>query len=138
MKTILLAYGGSPAADRALNTAAELAQLSGSAVTVLGSCRRCLMALSCTSLNDYFGNEAIRGGTYGLKDLEHASSRGSTGPRTTSSTTGGCARFERYSAEIFTALGLDLATPATVGTPWRHLRVLIDARPLGTRATLRS
>lgn len=37
------------------------------------------------------------------------------------------ARFERYLAEIFTALGLDLATPATVDTPRRHLQALIDA-----------
>ena len=36
-------------------------------------------------------------------------------------------RFERYLAEIFTALGLDLATPATVDTPRRHLQALIDA-----------
>ncbi len=36
MKKILLAYDGSPAAERALNTTAELARLSRSAVTVLG------------------------------------------------------------------------------------------------------
>lgn len=36
MKKILLAYDGSPAAERALSTAAELARLSGSTVTVLG------------------------------------------------------------------------------------------------------
>jgi GTP cyclohydrolase I len=37
------------------------------------------------------------------------------------------ARFERYLAEIFTALGLSLATPATVETPRRHLQALVDA-----------
>jgi len=36
MKKILLAYDGSPAAERALHTTAELATLSGSAVTLLG------------------------------------------------------------------------------------------------------
>ncbi len=37
------------------------------------------------------------------------------------------ARFERYLAEIFSALGLDLHTPATVDTPRRHFRALYDA-----------
>ena len=37
------------------------------------------------------------------------------------------ARFEGYLAEIFTALGLDLHTPATVDTPRRHLQSLVDA-----------
>ena len=36
-------------------------------------------------------------------------------------------RFEGYIAEIFTALGLDLATPATVSTPARFVRALVDA-----------
>ncbi len=36
MKKILLAYDGSPAADRALNTTTELARLTSSSVTVLG------------------------------------------------------------------------------------------------------
>ncbi len=36
MKKILLAYDGTPAAERALETAAELARLSGSPVTVVG------------------------------------------------------------------------------------------------------
>lgn len=35
-------------------------------------------------------------------------------------------RFEGYMAEIFTALGLDLDTPATRETPQRHLQALID------------
>jgi len=34
--------------------------------------------------------------------------------------------FERYIAEIFTAFGLDLNTPATVDTPRRHIRALRD------------
>ena len=34
--------------------------------------------------------------------------------------------FEGYVAEIFTALGLDLETPATRETPRRHLEALID------------
>lgn len=37
------------------------------------------------------------------------------------------ARFEGYLAEIFTALGLDLGSPATRPTPRRHLRALYDA-----------
>ncbi len=37
------------------------------------------------------------------------------------------ARFEGYLAEIFTALGLDLTTPATAPTPRRHLQALYDA-----------
>jgi len=37
------------------------------------------------------------------------------------------ARFEGYLAEIFTALGLDLSSPATRPTPRRHLRALYDA-----------
>jgi GTP cyclohydrolase I len=36
-------------------------------------------------------------------------------------------RFERYIAEIFGALGLDLDTPATHETPRRFLRALYDA-----------
>ena len=36
-------------------------------------------------------------------------------------------KFEGYMAEIFTALGLDLDTPATCETPRRHLQALIDA-----------
>jgi GTP cyclohydrolase IA len=35
-------------------------------------------------------------------------------------------KFEGYIAEIFTAFGLDLATPATVDTPRRHVRALHD------------
>ena len=35
-------------------------------------------------------------------------------------------RFEGYLAEIFTALGLDLDTPATGETPKRYLQALID------------
>lgn len=35
-------------------------------------------------------------------------------------------RFEGYLAEIFTALGLDLDTPATRETPARHLQALLD------------
>ncbi len=37
------------------------------------------------------------------------------------------ARFEGYAAEIFTALGLDLDTPATCDTPKRFIRALYDA-----------
>ena len=36
-------------------------------------------------------------------------------------------RFESYMAEIFVAAGLDLNTPATVDTPRRYLRALLDA-----------
>ncbi|HVA86135.1 MAG TPA: GTP cyclohydrolase I [Candidatus Saccharimonadales bacterium] len=36
-------------------------------------------------------------------------------------------RFEGYLAEIFSALGLDLNSPATLATPRRHLRALYDA-----------
>jgi GTP cyclohydrolase I len=36
-------------------------------------------------------------------------------------------RFERYAAEIFGALGLDLDTPATRETPRRFIRALYDA-----------
>jgi GTP cyclohydrolase I len=36
-------------------------------------------------------------------------------------------QFEGYMAEIFTALGLDLATPATEATPRRFIRALFDA-----------
>jgi GTP cyclohydrolase IA len=36
-------------------------------------------------------------------------------------------RYERYVAEILGALGLDLATPATLDTPRRFLRALYDA-----------
>lgn len=36
-------------------------------------------------------------------------------------------RFEGYLGEIFTALGMDLATPSTRDTPRRHLRALIDS-----------
>jgi GTP cyclohydrolase I len=35
--------------------------------------------------------------------------------------------FERYMAEIFTAFGMDLASPATAVTPRRFLRALSDA-----------
>ncbi len=35
-------------------------------------------------------------------------------------------RFEGYAAEIFTALGLDLNTPATRDTPRRFIRAMID------------
>jgi GTP cyclohydrolase IA len=35
-------------------------------------------------------------------------------------------RFEGYLAEIFSALGLDLDTPATRETPARHLQALVD------------
>ncbi len=36
-------------------------------------------------------------------------------------------QFEGYMAEIFTALGLDLTTPATQATPRRFIRALFDA-----------
>ena len=36
-------------------------------------------------------------------------------------------RFEGYMAEIFEALGMDLATPGTGRTPERHVQALIDA-----------
>ena len=36
-------------------------------------------------------------------------------------------RLEGYAAEIFTVLGLDLDTPATVDTPRRFIRALFDA-----------
>ncbi|HYO49252.1 MAG TPA: GTP cyclohydrolase I [Chloroflexia bacterium] len=36
-------------------------------------------------------------------------------------------RFEGYIGEIFTALGLDLDTPATVETPRRFMRAMFDA-----------
>jgi GTP cyclohydrolase I len=36
-------------------------------------------------------------------------------------------RFERYSAEMFAALGMDMETPATADTPRRFVRALIDA-----------
>ena len=36
-------------------------------------------------------------------------------------------RFEGYMGEIFTAMGMDLETPATVETPQRFLRALFDA-----------
>jgi GTP cyclohydrolase I len=35
--------------------------------------------------------------------------------------------FERYMAEVFTAFGMDLHTPATVDTPRRFVRALFDA-----------
>lgn len=36
-------------------------------------------------------------------------------------------RFEDYAAEIFTALGMDLNTPATRETPRRYIQALLDA-----------
>ena len=36
-------------------------------------------------------------------------------------------RFEGYVAEIFEALGMDLGTPGTAGTPSRFLRALLEA-----------
>ena len=36
-------------------------------------------------------------------------------------------RFEGYMAEIFQALGMDLATPGTAATPRRFIRALLDA-----------
>jgi GTP cyclohydrolase IA len=36
-------------------------------------------------------------------------------------------RFERYIAEILTALGLDLSTPGTAETPRRYIQALLDA-----------
>lgn len=36
-------------------------------------------------------------------------------------------RYERYMTEIFTALGMDMGTPATTRTPTRFLRALFDA-----------
>jgi GTP cyclohydrolase I len=36
-------------------------------------------------------------------------------------------KFEAYVAEMLTALGMDLDTPATVDTPRRYVRALIDA-----------
>jgi GTP cyclohydrolase I len=36
-------------------------------------------------------------------------------------------RFEGYAAEIFAALGMDLNTPATVDTPRRFVRAMLDA-----------
>ena len=35
-------------------------------------------------------------------------------------------KFEDYAAEIFTALGMDLNTPATQDTPRRFIRALVD------------
>jgi GTP cyclohydrolase I len=35
-------------------------------------------------------------------------------------------RFERYAAEMFGAFGLDLTTPATIDTPRRFVRALLD------------
>ena len=37
------------------------------------------------------------------------------------------ARYERYMAEIFAALGMDLSTPGTATTPTRFLRAMYDA-----------
>ena len=36
-------------------------------------------------------------------------------------------RFERYTAEIFTAMGMNLDTPGTIDTPKRFVRALYDA-----------
>ncbi len=36
-------------------------------------------------------------------------------------------RFEAYAAEIFTALGMDLATPSTRATPRRFIRAMYDS-----------
>lgn len=36
-------------------------------------------------------------------------------------------RFERYSAEMFAALGMDMDSPSTADTPRRFVRALIDA-----------
>jgi GTP cyclohydrolase IA len=36
-------------------------------------------------------------------------------------------RFESYMAEIFTAFGMDVSTPATVDTPRRFVRAMLDA-----------
>jgi GTP cyclohydrolase I len=36
-------------------------------------------------------------------------------------------KFERYAAEIFTALGLDIDTPSTKDTPRRFIKALFDA-----------
>ena len=36
-------------------------------------------------------------------------------------------KFDAYVAEIFTAFGMDLTTPATVDTPQRFLRAMVDA-----------
>jgi GTP cyclohydrolase I len=36
-------------------------------------------------------------------------------------------RFERYAAEIFSAFGMDLTTPATADTPRRFVRAMLDA-----------
>ena len=36
-------------------------------------------------------------------------------------------RFERYSAEMFAALGMDMESAATADTPRRFVRALIDA-----------
>jgi len=36
-------------------------------------------------------------------------------------------KFEEYMAEIFTAFGLDLNTPATRETPRRYIRALFDS-----------
>jgi GTP cyclohydrolase I len=36
-------------------------------------------------------------------------------------------KFERYMAEIFTAFGMDLDTPATIDTPRRFVQALFDA-----------
>jgi GTP cyclohydrolase I len=36
-------------------------------------------------------------------------------------------RFEAYAAEIFTAFGMDLTTPATADTPRRFVRAMLDA-----------
>ena len=36
------------------------------------------------------------------------------------------AKYEKYIAEIFSAVGMDLQTPATVETPRRFMRALLD------------
>src|SRR5262245_29585056 len=35
--------------------------------------------------------------------------------------------FERYMAEIFTAFGMDMHTPATKDTPYRYIKALFDS-----------
>ncbi len=43
-------------------------------------------------------------------------------------------KFEGYAAEIFSAFGMDVNTPATQDTPRRFIQALFDARK-GTTAT---
>jgi len=61
----------------------------------------------------------LNGHAPAIAPVEPALPRGLTGPQ--------IARFESYMAEIFTALGMDVNTPATVETPARFIRALVDS-----------